>query len=169
MAVLGVAALSGTILLSLLLLPDSDVVLIVFRYLPFEVAVAWLLLLWLGRTGTEYECADTTSPAQPSCDVPGDLPVSPDLILWVSAARNYVELHTNDRSYLVRATLTELYEALGAHGFVRTHRSHMVNAKALSHLKKMGTRCHKAVLLNGACIPISNKHLSEINRLISNR
>ncbi len=166
---LSAAALAGKILLSLLLLPDNDIALMVFRYLPFEVLVAWLLLLWLGRASTVSKPTDVASIEPPCIDAAGDLPVSPDVVLWVSAARNYVELFTHDRSHLMRTTLTELSETLRPHGFVRTHRSHMVNARALSHLKKVGSRRYQAVLLNGASVPISMKHIHEVSRLTSTR
>lgn len=44
-------------------------------------------------------------------------------IEYVKAAGNYVELITGDRTLLMRATLHDLGEQLGAVGFVRVHRS----------------------------------------------
>jgi two-component system LytT family response regulator len=46
---------------------------------------------------------------------------------WIEAALNYVELHSRGRSYLIRTTLTELYETLDPAMFARIHRSTVVN------------------------------------------
>ena len=50
-------------------------------------------------------------------------------ILWVEAAGNYVELHLRDRSILSRQTLAHAERQLAAHGFVRLHRSRLVNTR----------------------------------------
>jgi two-component system LytT family response regulator len=46
---------------------------------------------------------------------------------WIEAASNYVELHARGRSYLIRMTLTELYDTLDPAMFARIHRSTIVN------------------------------------------
>ena len=46
---------------------------------------------------------------------------------WIEAALNYVELHSRGHSYLIRTTLTELYETLDPAMFARIHRSTVVN------------------------------------------
>jgi len=53
--------------------------------------------------------------------------VDPAEILWVEAAGNYVELHLGTRSLLHRQTLASLEDDLAAQGFVRIHRSRLVN------------------------------------------
>lgn len=55
--------------------------------------------------------------------------VEPDEILWVEAAGNYVELHLAGRSLLQRQTLSALEGELADLGFVRIHRSRLVNRK----------------------------------------
>jgi two-component system LytT family response regulator len=46
---------------------------------------------------------------------------------WIEAASNYVEIHARGRNYLIRTTLTELYEMLDPAMFARIHRSTVVN------------------------------------------
>lgn len=53
--------------------------------------------------------------------------LDPADILWIEAAGNYVELQLADRSWLQRQTLAALEEQLADHGFVRIHRSRLVN------------------------------------------
>lgn len=50
-------------------------------------------------------------------------------ILWAEAAGNYVELHLADRSLLRRQTLAALESELADQGFVRIHRSRLVNSR----------------------------------------
>lgn len=53
--------------------------------------------------------------------------LDPAEILWAEAAGNYVELHLAGSSHLQRQTLSSLEEQLSASGFVRIHRSRLVN------------------------------------------
>lgn len=53
--------------------------------------------------------------------------VDPAEIFWAEAAGNYVELHLAGASHLQRQTLSSLEEQLAASGFVRIHRSRLVN------------------------------------------
>ncbi len=53
--------------------------------------------------------------------------IDPAAIGWVEAAGNYVEIHTRDVTHLVRGTLTGFEERLAEHGFVRIHRSRLIN------------------------------------------
>lgn len=53
--------------------------------------------------------------------------LDPADILWAEAAGNYVELHLAHGSHLQRQTLSSLEEQLAALGFVRIHRSRLVN------------------------------------------
>jgi hypothetical protein len=48
-------------------------------------------------------------------------------ILFVEAAGNYVEFHTAARTHLVRGTLASWEARLSTRGFVRVHRSRLVN------------------------------------------
>ena len=53
------------------------------------------------------------------------LPISS--IRWAQAQGDYARLHTEEGSYLLRASLADLEEQWGDHGFVRIHRSHVAN------------------------------------------
>lgn len=48
-------------------------------------------------------------------------------IRWVQAQGDYARLHTEEGSYLLRVALGDLEEQWADHGFVRIHRSHLVN------------------------------------------
>jgi hypothetical protein len=55
--------------------------------------------------------------------------VDPAELLWIEAAGNYVELHLPGHSHLQRQTLAAMEEALAGQGFVRIHRSRLVNRR----------------------------------------
>lgn len=56
-------------------------------------------------------------------------------MLWVEAAGNYIEFHTGQRSHLVRGTLAAWEARLAAKGFVRVHRSRLVNRTRISAIR----------------------------------
>lgn len=61
--------------------------------------------------------------------------LAPTDILWVEAAGNYVEFNTATRAHLVRGTLATWETKLTQRGFVRVHRSRLVNRTHVSAIK----------------------------------
>jgi DNA-binding LytR/AlgR family response regulator len=61
--------------------------------------------------------------------------LAPGDISHVEAAGNYVEFHTATRTHLVRGTLASWEARLTARGFVRVHRSRLVNRTKIAALK----------------------------------
>jgi len=55
-------------------------------------------------------------------------------ILWIEAAVDYVKIHTLSHSYLVMDSLANWEQKLAKKGFVRIHRSYLIN---LQHLTKI--------------------------------
>jgi hypothetical protein len=63
-----------------------------------------------------------------------------DEVLAIASAGNYVEFVLRDgRKLLMRSPLSALQNELGPRGFLRTHRSWLVNAKAMTALKPEGS------------------------------
>lgn len=56
-------------------------------------------------------------------------------VLWVSAARDYVRLHTAEGAYLIRETMSSVEERLAPDGFTRVHRSTIVRTDAIRQIK----------------------------------
>ena len=63
------------------------------------------------------------------------LPLPPERIAWVAAAGNYVELHGAERPLLLRAPLGAVEATLKPHGFVRIHRSTLVNRRRVARVR----------------------------------
>lgn len=61
--------------------------------------------------------------------------IEPAQISWLEAAGNYVEIHVGDARHLARGTLAAFEEKLAARGFVRIHRSRLINRARIAGFK----------------------------------
>lgn len=78
----------------------------------------------------------------------------------LSAAGNYVEIHTAARRHLIRAALSRLAQRLDPAEFLRVHRSHLVRADAVV---RIDARAHGDALLtlrDGAEVLLSRRYRS---------
>ncbi|MGJ8658068.1 MAG: LytR/AlgR family response regulator transcription factor [Akkermansiaceae bacterium] len=60
--------------------------------------------------------------------------VEMDSILWVDASGNYIEVHTKDREYLVRETLSSVEGKLSGDDFYRVSRFAIVNVNMMKEV-----------------------------------
>ena len=88
-------------------------------------------------------------------------------IVAATAAGNYVEFRLADgRRPLMRTTLARVAAALASHGFVRTHRSWLVNAACVRVLKaEGGSGDHRLELDGGVEAPLSRRFPEALDRL----
>ena len=138
---------------------------IVYRLLPIPVGIAVARRL-LHRPPSVR--ADAESPierlrdsqVERMFDIPtrhGTVAVRASDIEYAKAAGNYVELITGDRTALMRATLNDLGEQLRPIGFVRVHRSLLVNALHVAAIRR-GPRGRQLVKLHsGAELPVGRQ------------
>ncbi|MBO3745544.1 response regulator transcription factor [Streptosporangiaceae bacterium NEAU-GS5] len=82
--------------------------------------------------------------------------VSQQAVLYAEAQGDYVRLHTADGGYLVRMSLGALERRWAASGFVRTHRSTLVNARYVSELRHDDGRV--LLLVGDEQVPVSRRH-----------
>ena len=78
--------------------------------------------------------------------------------LFVEAAGNYVTFHTAARSYLVRGTLAAWDGRLAARGFVRVHRSHLVNRAHIASFKPTASGDLEITLDSGRTLAGSRRY-----------
>lgn len=93
---------------------------------------------WTFQSIAERLQAASTPPADDRIEVrDGGSAVflSPNEITHVEAAGNYVEFHTTAKTHLVRGTLASWEARLVARGFLRVHRSRLVNRAKIAALK----------------------------------
>lgn len=80
-----------------------------------------------------------------------------DDIAYAEAHGDYVRLHSGADSHLLRQSLTYLEQAWDAAGFVRAHRSFLVNLAAVTELRVTSTAGLVAVTDSGE-VPVSRRH-----------
>jgi DNA-binding LytR/AlgR family response regulator len=86
-------------------------------------------------------------------------------VQWVEAQGDYARLHTVDGSHLVRISLATLAERWAEAGFVRIHRSYLVQLKLIGELRL--TNNGYVVLIGGRELPVSRRHTRELkDRLV---
>lgn len=89
--------------------------------------------------------------------------VDPAEILWAEAAGNYVELHLASRSLLQRQTLAALEDELAAQGFVRIHRSRLVNRRFIRDVQSQSSGDFTVSLSDGRQIAGSRRWRDALN------
>jgi DNA-binding LytR/AlgR family response regulator len=76
---------------------------------------------------------------------------------WIQAEGEYVRLHLGEKSYLLRSSISSLVDDLANEGFLRIHRSLIINLERLSAIR--GTRAgSKAKLSTGVELPVGRKY-----------
>ena len=86
-------------------------------------------------------------------------------VRWVEAQGDYARLHTGETSHLVRVSLATLAESWANAGFVRIHRSYLVQLRLVTELRLTGSGY--VVAVDGVELPVSRRHTRELkDRLI---
>ena len=96
----------------------------------------------------------------------GDLLIRADEIDWVEAQGNYVALHVQGQTRLMRQTLAEMQTRLAAHGFIRTHRRALVNRQRMQAILTPDLGEPGVRLSSGQVAPLSESRRSEVLRLV---
>lgn len=84
--------------------------------------------------------------------------LAPKDISHVEAAGNYVEFHTPAKTHLVRGTLASWEARLTARGFIRVHRSRLVNRTKIAALKPTPAGDLEITLSNGGTVLGSRRY-----------
>ena len=85
----------------------------------------------------------------------GGLRIPLDEIRWLEADGDYVRVHTHRADHLVSRRMKELEAELGRAGFVRVHRSAMVNVGAVREVRHRSHGDFEAVLVDGTVVRVS--------------
>ncbi|MFC7547060.1 LytR/AlgR family response regulator transcription factor [Plantactinospora sp. GCM10030261] len=86
-------------------------------------------------------------------------------VRWVEAQGDYARLHTADGSHLVRVPLATLSERWADAGFVRIHRSYLVQLRLIAELRLANSGY--VVIIDDAELPVSRRHTRELkDRLV---
>ncbi len=119
--------------------PSWPLALQVLRRVPAIAATVLLLLLSRRDRALSRNRSPTISSAE---DIEALVQHAP-AIHWIRAADNYLELHLEGQVWTKRVTMREASELLKPLGFVRVHRSYMVNR---NHVAEVFRRQGEAAL-----------------------
>lgn len=92
--------------------------------------------------------------------------VQVDVIQWIDAAGDYMCVHANDGTHIMRRTMKELEEDLDPKKFVRVHRSAIVNIGYVSKLVSHVSGEYHLVLENGSELKVSRSHRDRVKEMI---
>lgn len=90
------------------------------------------------------------------------LVLRPQEIDWVEAVGDYVKLHVGTESHLTRATLADMLQRLSSEGFVRVHRSRLVNLARVREFRPASRGESTVVLKNGTRLEASYGFLKDM-------
>lgn len=88
-------------------------------------------------------------------------------IEWVQACGNYVNLHRRQHDYPLRATLAAMERRLGTQGFVRVHRSYLVNLACVAVIEPTEAGDARLRMADGARVPCSRTYLEPLRARLS--
>ena len=83
-----------------------------------------------------------------------DIPL--EQIAYLEVLDHYVSIHTADGTYTMGATLSRLEQELEAHGFLRIHKSFLVNMQSIRRL-----RSRECLLSDGTVLAVSERSYSQ--------
>ena len=87
---------------------------------------------------------------------------------WIEAADNYVYLHAGRESHLIRGSLKTIESRLGE-GFVRIHRSAIVNTSRIRTLEPLSHGDYDVELLDGSHLTASRTFAARLRQSVSPR
>jgi two-component system LytT family response regulator len=90
-----------------------------------------------------------------------------DEIDFVEACGDYVKLHVARETHLLRATLADTERRLRSSGFVRIHRSRLVNWARVREFVADADHDPQVVLQNGVKVPASAGYLRELQQKLA--
>ena len=85
---------------------------------------------------------------------------------WVEADGDYVSIHIGAKSWLLRETIAAAEARLALSGFVRIHRSTMININRVRELLPLTKGEFTVVLLDGTKLKLSRNYRFALDRLL---
>ena len=92
--------------------------------------------------------------------------VAVDDIQWIDAAGDYMCVHADDGTHIMRRTMKELEEELDPRKFVRAHRSAIVNIQYVNKMVSHISGEYHLVLTNGSELKVSRSHRDKVKEMI---
>lgn len=77
-----------------------------------------------------------------------------DNIVWIEAARDYLLMHTQHRSFILRGTMAHMAERLDPQRVIRVHRSAFVHKNQVNAIERVGRDGLDLILSNGTTVRV---------------
>ncbi len=90
-------------------------------------------------------------------------------ISWLQADGAYVVVHVGARTHVLRESVTQIIDRLGAHSFIRIHRSVGINLAHVRGLKQNKLTGLEVELKDGTRLPISRRKAGVVVALLRGR
>jgi two-component system LytT family response regulator len=88
-----------------------------------------------------------------------------DSIFWIEAAGDYMCVHTQDGTHIIRKTLKEFESELVSKDFIRANRSAIINLNKLSKLTPNSNGEYHALLTSGDSVKVTRKYKLQLDEL----
>jgi len=85
-------------------------------------------------------------------------------ILSIKAEGDYVRINSDSGRFLVRASLSDIEQRWGAHGFVRVHRSYLANLRRATEIRPELGGGATVVLADGSQVPVARRQVADLRR-----
>jgi two-component system LytT family response regulator len=85
---------------------------------------------------------------------------------WIEAAGNYVRVHCQDQTHLVRETMNQMESKLDGKRFVRIHRSIIVNVESIRELEPCGNGEYIVHVRGGKGLSLSRGYRSRLDAIL---
>jgi len=83
-------------------------------------------------------------------------------VTWIESDGAYVVVHAAGRSHVVRESMAQIIERLGAASFVRIHRSAGINLAHVRAVRRSKTKGLEVELTDGVRLPISRRKARDV-------
>jgi len=88
-------------------------------------------------------------------------------ILWIDAAGDYMCVHTEEHTHILRKTMKQLEEMLDPKQFVRSHRSTIVNKQYIDKFCSQLNGEYYLVMSNGKELKVSRSYKEKVKQAVS--
>jgi two-component system, LytTR family, response regulator len=85
---------------------------------------------------------------------------------WIEADHDYVLLHVGDKTWMLRETIASVEMRLASSGFVRIHRSALVNVDRVRELRPRSKGEFNVVLVDGKQLKMTRNYRAAVERLV---
>ena len=87
-------------------------------------------------------------------------------VTWIESDGAYVNVHAGGRTHVVRESMAQIIERLGAASFVRIHRSAGINLAHVRAVRRAKTKGLEVELSDGVRLPISRRKARDVIELL---